>query len=783
MRPAVRIAVGALVLALMAIFCARRLEVTNEVTHFLAPGDDPRLADLSRRLAASELTRTVILDVAALDTGSAIAAADGLVKRLADHPEVAWIHAGWDSDRNADVHQLYFPRRLLMLSDRPEQDIPALCRPESLRERARGLVRQLSLPTAPLVKRIAPADPLLAFPALLARLEAARDGSLSLVDDHFVTSDGHALVFLASRRSPFESEHQRPLQRAVEAASAEVAAESPGLRIEQSGVGAFALHAEDGITRDITRISTLATLGIVLLFAFMFRSMRLVVLPLLPIVFGVLAAATVTLLWFGRIHGLTLAFGSSLVGVAIDYPVHLFTHHVVDPHPAGPAGTLRRIRPGLLLGAGTTIAGFAGLGWTSFPGVREIALFASVGIASALLATLLLLPALLPRRTEAPAWARTTAGALARALDRWARRPALTALLPAAALAACALAWPRVRFDDDISSLARPDPELLAEDERVRAKVSRMDAGRLVLAIGPDEETALQRNDEVALRMETVRDAGAVEAFRSAHTFLWSRSLQEANRSALAACPTLFEDLCAAYEAEGLRAGAFAPFRAALDEPVVPLEWKELHESPLRDLVVAFRTELEGEVGFLTFVRGVSDPAAIEAAVADLDGVYWFDQKRTMAEIYGRHRMQTLQLLVAGVMGVMALLLVRHRRLRPALAAFAPAALAAAAAAATIVLLGTPLHLLHVVSLLLVLSMGVDYGVFLVETDDDPTARGATMIGLVVACLSTVFAFGLLGMSDNPALEAIGHTTGLGVIYALVLAPAASLLLQRGGTP
>ena len=111
-----------------------------------------------------------------------------------------------------------------------------------------------------------------------------------------------------------------------------------------------------------------------------------------------------------------------------------------------------------------------------------------------------------------------------------------------------------------------------------------------------------------------------------------------------------------------------------------------------------------------------------------------------------------------------------------------PALLAGGAALGVIAAMGTPLNLLHVVSLLLVLSMGVDYGVFLAESHGEPKEEAATLLSLVIACLSTVCAFGLLGMSDNPALQAIGHTTGLGVCFSLVLAPTTLVLLGKRKT-
>ena len=96
-------------------------------------------------------------------------------------------------------------------------------------------------------------------------------------------------------------------------------------------------------------------------------------------------------------------------------------------------------------------------------------------------------------------------------------------------------------------------------------------------------------------------------------------------------------------------------------------------------------------------------------------------------------------------------------------------------------LCGLPTNLLHVLSLLLVLSMGVDYGVFLVESTGSEVSADATLMSLLACCLTTVLSFGLLALSGTPALRAIGLVTGIGVSLSLVLAPLS--LLLTGAAP
>ncbi len=649
--------------------------------------------------------------------------------------------------------------------------------------------RQLRLPTAALIKRIAPDDPLLLYPAMLDRLEDARAGPLRVVEGQLVAESGEAVILFSSVHSPFRSAHQGPLQDRIAARFAELAdaAERRGeaLTLRQSGVGRFALKAEADIRGDIQRISIISTIGVIALFLVLFRSPRAIVLALVPLGAGVLTATAVGLLVFGRLHGMTLAFGASLIGICIDYPVHLFSHHTLEPEPGGAFATARRIRAGLWLGALTTIAGFVGLGWTSFPGVREIAVFAAVGVFAALLTTLFVLPPLLPDRPRRVALQEQLAAASGRLLAWMQGRRGALFVLPIVALCLIGLAIPKLEFQDDVAALTQTDAELLAEDEAVRALVSRMDAGRMIVAIGASEQAALQQNDAVYERLVAAREAGELDDFASLHELLWSEQTQAQNLAAYGEPREFGDRLDAAFGRQGFRAGVFEPFIAELErlragEGAAPLTYAELADSPLREAAGSMRVELDdGQIAILTLTRGVRDLDALRERIADLDDVHLFDQRALMAELYGRHRRSTLQLVALGLLAVLGLLALRYRAIGPTLAAFIPALLAAGTAIAALALLGFALNLLHVVSLLLVLSIGVDYGVFLAESREQPEQVAATVSSLLACCLSTVLAFGLLAMSSNPALRAIGLTVGIGVFASLVLAPTALILFVK----
>jgi predicted exporter len=762
-----------------------QLSLSNDISKFLVDSQDGRSTWISRQLAESELTRSMTLVVGAESGASdrALAAADALADTLEADREVAWVRRGWDPAWTLGIHELYFPRRFQFAAEDPTTLAERLS-DAGLERTAKEVAEQLVAPNSSpeLSPEQLARDPLLLYSAQLRRLEQLRDAPIETAgaDGRFLTEDGRAVVVLTTVHSPFDFDSQRQLQDMITERFDELdrAAQAAGddLTLIQSGVSRFALQAESQIRDDIGRISKISIIGVIGLLLLLFRSPWMLLLSMLPLVAGFLTASGLCLLLFGDLHVLTLAFGASLIGVCIDYPIHLFTRHALYPGIDRRA-VVASVRPGLLLGALTTIAGFLGMGWAAFPGIREISAFAALGILGALATTLWVLPSLLLGPARSQRWMLTLAERLVASMLRW--RRALIAL-PIGALLIMLIGLPRLEYQDDVSVLAESEPQLLAEEEEVRSQVSRMDGGRVIVAFGEDDEEALIRNQEIHRRLGEAVAAGELAEFRSLHGFLLPKSVQTANREQFCSREDLAGSLARAYVREGLP-GDYTPFVEDLVElcrgnPEV-LDWPTLANSALGPAVAPHRLEYGRRTALVTHVAGVEDVESLRARMAGIEDVVVFDQRSSMTKLYGQHRSHTTELVGLGLLAVMLILFARHRDLPTTLAAVAPSILAAGMTLALLALFGSPITLMHVVGLLLVLSMGVDYGVFLTESRSDEREVASTIFSLLACCLSTVLSIGLLGLSSNPGLQALGVTTGIGVLLSLILAPTALVLL------
>lgn len=774
------------VLAALLVYAGARLDLTNSIVHFLPSREGTELVRLSIEMVESPLARRMILAIGGDGSGADPAAerarlATALAGTLRSHPEVAWAETGFGEAAVRGLYEVYFERRIYFVSEEPVTETPGLFTAEALETSAAQLRRRLARPDSILVSQTAPADPLGFFERALERIRLAQP-ALSSAGGSFTSTDGEtAIVLVGLRSSPFDSQRQASLLEHAEEEFARLAAGAGGgLHMELSGVNRIAVASERGVRRDIDFISAVSIAGVCVLFWVAFRSLRALLLAILPAMVGFAAATAVVLTISSPIHGITLGFGFALIGVAIDYPIHLMNHHAFSAAGTRPRETASRIRSSLVLSALTTALAFAALALSDFPGLGDMGGFAAVGVPAALIFTLLSIPAFLPPDVQ-PTRAQRAMSRAFLALVAWLQvRRRLAYAVPATFAAVAAVGLSQLQWDDDPATLMAADPVLLAEDERVRDSVLDVDGGRFVVGLAADRQSALELNDRIDGRLAVAVAAGHLDGYRSLHAFLWSEALQRENLSALQSLPDLGERIDTAFARSGFRSGAFERFGEAVASPLAePLRPADLAGSPLERILDAL-VELDGRFAVVTYLRGVRSGDALRAALEDLESTHYVDQQEIISSLYEEYRRSTLRMIAIAGAVVFVLLQIRYRRFRYGLLASLPSVLSALATLGVFGLVGLPVNVVGSISLVIVLGMGVDYGIFTVDGARRPERLGATMASLLVSCLTTAFVFGTLALSDQPSLRAIGLTTSTGIVLALVLAPAVFVLASPG---
>lgn len=755
--------------ALLVLVC--RWSVDGSMTAMLPPASR-ELSQDAQRVLDSSVSRAMLLSIgpeSGSDPKEARRVARELAATLASHSGVAWVELGPAPELERHVFDAYFPRRFQFMAD----DAALAHLVAQVPSRITDLERQLAGPAGPLVRTLAPEDPLTLFPSRLARIQE-RHSDVLVEGGQFMARDGHALLVVGLRDSPLDGTAQKALLDSLDGAFAELA--PAAFTLERSGVNVFAADTEERIKGDVSRISAVSTVGMLLLFVWVFRSAWSLLLTLLPLAFGFALAAAGTLLCFGRLHALTLAFGASLLGAGVDYPVHLLNHLVSGATPEHSKGVIS----GIALGALTTVLGVGALAFSGSQLMLEVGVFSVLGLGGAAALTLGVLPWLAARLgVQAP---QELARRLARSTDLAFRKPSWLAALAVLALLGSVGGLLGARWDTSLEALAPRSEAIANEDARVRKSFGGPDLAAFVIASGANEEAALQANDRVAAELERAQRDGLVRSFHSLHDLVWSTELQRRNYD-LAKSPAFAEAVTSALEPR-FDVHGFQPFFDALTNlEFRPLRLDDLRSSPLSHLLERFVVSRPEKTSILSYPDPVSPEAATELArrLGALPGVHWLEQRRLLDEAYVGLRQRVRWALVLGTAAVVLVVALHLRSLRATLATAAPALVAPVVALGVLALCGRSLNVFHLFAALVVVSMAVDFGIFTTQTlGRDEPSRSGTLLSIVMASATTCLSFGLLGISSIPVLSGIGWTVALGVAAATMMVPVSQWLHQLG---
>ncbi len=552
------------------------------------------------------------------------------------------------------------------------------------------------------------------------------------------------------------------------------AAGAPDLRLTITGPAVFAVQSRDAIRGDAERLSMIATIAVALMLFAAFRSPKLVVLALLPVATGALAGVAAVALAFGTVHGITLGFGLTLIGEAVDYAIYVFARR--DAPSLAP--TWRTLRLGALLSA----ASFCAMLFSGFPGLAQLGLFSIIGLAVALATTRVVLPHFMGRGEVAAGVLRVAdllpRGAMVPAGFRLAV-PVVVLVAGAAVIALHAPLW-----DDALERLSPVGLDAQRTDQRLRDELGAPDVRYLAVVSAPTLDAALAGTESLEPAMRRWTEAGLIDRHESPARLLPSAATQRERVAALPAPDTLRANLAQAVAGSPFAADAFEPFlrdaAAARIAPPLTLEGLRGTAAGLRAESLLARRGDAWQA--LLPLAGVRDDTALAEAVRALgrNDVALLDFKGETTELMRTYRRQALALWAAGGAAIVLILALHLRSLRRVGRVVLPVAAAVAGTAAIVLVNGQPLTLFHLVALLLVAGIGSNYALFFEQPPPDERERRATAFSTLFCAATTALAFGLLALSRTPVLGTIGATVAVGAVLSLALAALGAREPPRG---
>ena len=364
-----------------------RTHFTTDLSAFLPRTPTPEQQLLKDQITEGLASRLVLVGIEGADAPTRARLSRQLAQQLRADPAFASVSNGEPVNTARDRDFLLANRYVLSPAVTPERFSEA-----GLHAALGESIDLLASPAGLMAKALLPRDPTGEMLQLLGQFNAGSQPRQ--LDGAWASRDGRrALMLLQTRAAGSDTDAQQQAMAAVRKAF-DAAAGQSGASLVMTGPGVFSVTSREAIQSQVSLLSMISVALIAGLLLLVYRSASALVLGFLPVITGALAGIAAVSLGFGSVHGITLGFGTALIGEAVDYSIYLFVQS--EDSGADPQHWVRRFWPTVRLGVLTSVAGFASLLLSGFPGLAQLGLYSIAGLITAAAVTRYVLPHLLP---------------------------------------------------------------------------------------------------------------------------------------------------------------------------------------------------------------------------------------------------------------------------------------------------------------------------------------------------------------------------------------------------
>ena len=755
LKSGMKLLIWVLGISLLITYLSLQLRVVNDIKQFMPEAhQDPQLQALMSEIQNGPAATTLMLRLSGAETATLAKLSMQLSQSLSKQDELFRDIRNSNTSIDNNAVDILFPFRYL-LSEKQDWSQSAL--KQDFEQR----LVELRFGAGAMLGGFLTNDPQLTFIKYLNGLFSV-SGPMVKHGVWFDKRQESALLLVHVRSESLDLD---VMQRAVEdiRRSFTILVPTSSLQLEIAGPGIMAVETRATIEQVVTRLSVFMTVLLFLVFAIAYRNLRLLLLAGIPLLSAVVVALTVTQAIFHEVHGIVLAFGITLLGVCLDYPLHLFSHLREGEKPLF---SLNRIWPTLFLSGISSVLAYLALFGSGFDGLSQLAVFAASGLIVALAVTRYLLPCWVsPDRVKPRLW--STGMSLSSA-----QKTGLAILL--LCLPVLLIMQADIFWETSIDAISPVPESARASDRKLRHDLNLPEVSHVFIKTGNDLETVLQDSENLTKQLFELQEMGIITGIWSPSKILPSAQRQRQRQQSLPTRQKLSDNLKVALYGLPFKPSAFFSW---IDDVVnsrelVPVDYDSIMSTPLADVL---RQGLfkQGKLWISTLrVSGVQ---------SNVELTNWLDLHPAVKESYVEVKAATEHLLIQyrrsifeRFLGVVALLVVIilfwSRSIIRTVWILLPVSIGILSGFAVPLLTGSAINVFHLLALLLVLGMGLDYSLFFNRKDGDELERKQRTHAITISALTTSVAFLVLAFSSVPVMEAMGQTVAAGVFMCFVSA-------------
>ncbi|NLL11869.1 MAG: hypothetical protein GX267_00550 [Fibrobacter sp.] len=753
-------------LALLSGFSIMKIRngftIETNVLKMLPYDKDNRILNEASDKFTEKLSRNVLFIATHRERDSALSAAAVLKQDLSENEL-------FKVPKETDWFDFYFNYRFNTI---PSSMKSVLDEKENFESFRSYFYRNLFSPMSNIYGEMLNKDPLMLFPKFVGSFAPQQDkndyenGNIIIED----TASTTVLVSAVLRENGFEKEIQTAFNSFINKQKNKMSAIS-GAQINYTGVVTYANRYEERAKFETGFIGILSFSLVFILILTAYRSVKCLLWGAVPIFSAILCGLAASVLFFDKIHLISVTMGTCLIGICIDYSFHYLSEYAFCKDKWDSSVGLKHILPGISLGFITTTIGYTIFFFIPFTGLKQIAVFTIAGLAGAYLTVVLLFPLLFKKKDNSGD------------SYRYFKQPILTyfkmfdnkffrysSLLFLLLILITGL--PKLSFRDDMAIFEMNTEDLDKTVNSVQELTGTKYEREFLLITGESQEKLLQNIENITEKLEHLQKKNDISGYLALTKFVPSIHTQK----------TGIDMLVKKLQAEKTSiANLFLEtgFKPAVLEKLI----NDVKESQSKYITIdewasspvsiehekLWIGEIEGQYISAVLLSGIKNMKALEEIAIDKNTHLINNHSRISHLI--KHLRESLILFIPIIYSVFLIILIIRYGFKKSLSMFTPSVMSLFLTISVLSLFSIEVNIMHILAMILVLALGIDYSVFQAESIENPSV---TCISIVLSSATTIISFGMLALSMIPALKSIGLTIFIGISTTLLLSPLAA---------
>ncbi|MBX2921131.1 MAG: 1-acyl-sn-glycerol-3-phosphate acyltransferase [Chitinophagaceae bacterium] len=767
-----------------AAFFTTRLRFEEDISKILP--EDEKVEKLNEIFRQSKFMDKLVMMISLKDT--AVTAPDSLVSFADD------MTAGIEQTLSSYIKKINYrvnDDMTLAMLDMVQDHLPSYLTGEdyeridsltagtALKETLRHNLQTLSSPAGYALKNIIANDPVgISFIALKKLQQLQYDENFELYDNCVVTKDQKTLLFFITPAYPPDNTGKNELfLQGLDSLIAQKAISFPWIDAAYFGATAVSAGNAAQLSRDTLFTQGITVLFLVVFIALYFRRKSAPLLVMIPVVFGALFGLAMIFFIKGSISVIAVGTGSVILGIAVNYSLHVFNHY---RHTLSIEKVITDLAFPLTLGGITTIGGFFCLNFAASDMLKDLGLFAGFSLIGASLSSLIFLPHFIRKEKTTLVSVRHHSW-----LDRLASlRPDHNKYLIAGIAAitiVLAFYAGKVGFETDMSNMSFMPEKLQKAEKRLNAINEAALQSVYMIAEGKNLEEALVQNEKLAEQVEKLREKGMVNRYSGVSVLLLSDSLQKERiqRWQTYWTPQKKNEVLGVLKKEGMAMGysetAFDRFASMLNKAYAPADtaaMAELQKAFLDDYV----NEQANSTSIVTLLKvSPENKPAIYQNFENKPGVTVIDRQYLTRKLVDLINVDFSTIALITSLFVFAVLLITYGRIELALMAFLPMFISWIWILGIMALAGIKFNIINIIVSTLIFGLGDDYGIFIMDGLLQEYKTGKKNLAsfkssILLSAITTITGLGVLIFAKHPALRSIAAISVIGIACVVLIA-------------